>query len=351
MKKILWISSVALVAAIVAFGSATARKYRSSRHHDRNRGAFLGVSTESVTPRLADRWDLAVEYGAYIDRVYDDTPADEAGLRDDDIIVEFNGTKVRDSDDLSELLYDLQAGDEAKIIVQRDSDTVELTAKLGDSDDFLEDLDWPSNIGAWVTPRVPKAPRAPRAPNAPQAFWFNPHRAFIGISMMDLTRQLGDYFGVEKSRGVLITEIERDSPAEEAGLKAGDVIVRLDGDKVFDSEDIQDIVSELEAGDKVKVVVIRDKKETELEVTVDERDGHYRYNNSWGSIEIPDIPDIDVVIPDGNGLWYGGDNEYRSALQYFRNSREFKDEMRELKEELRELKGELREELHGMSVH
>ncbi len=337
MKRVVWISAAVLTAIVLVVGTATARKYKSSRHHDH--GAFLGVSTESVDSRLADRRDLPVEFGALIDRVYNDTPADDVGLQRGDIVVEFNGTKVRDSEDLSDLLDDLNSGDEAKLVVRRNQDTVGFTVTLGDQDDFLKDFHFPSNVGALV---------APRAPKVPQAFWFDPHRAYIGIGMMDLTRQLGDYFGVTKARGVLVTEVEKNSPAEAAGLKAGDIVIRLDGDRVFDSDDIQDIVSESKAGDKLKVGIMRDKKEMEVELTVDERDGDYNYDNRWGSFSIPDIPDVNVVIPNGNQFWYGDDDNVSS---FYHNSRGFRDEMGKLKDELKELQDELHQELRDLDVH
>ena len=341
MRKVWWVLVIALLGAALIVGTATARKYKS--RHDQDHGAFLGVSTESVTPRLADRKDLAVDYGALIERVYDDTPADEAGLEEGDVIVELNGTKIGDSDDLSDVLDDLEAGDEAKLVVRRGKDTLEKTVELGDQSDFFKNWQFPSNIGALVMPRPGRAPRAP------QAYWYNPDRTYIGIGMMDLTRQLGDYFGVSKSRGVLITEVEKDSPAEAAGLKAGDVIIRVDDDRIYDSQDIQDIVSEADAGDTLKVGIMRDKKEMQVEVTVDRRDDGYGYDNRWGSITIPriDIPDINVQVPNMSQFW--SDDDVVTSYGY--NSREFRDQMAKLKDELRGLKEELHKELREQNVH
>jgi hypothetical protein len=164
----------------------------------------------------------------------------------------------------------------------------------------------------------------------------------MGISMMDITRQLGDYFGVDNSRGVLITEVERDSPAERAGLKAGDIIVRLDGDRIADFDDVRDIISESDAGDKLPVVVIRDKKELELEVTVDERRGKYRKDNRWG---LQSLGDLDLYFSDDARGWNHSYDFDSDIYDLYFESEEFNEEMDELREELQELQYELDHEL------
>ena len=337
MKKTIWISSVVALALILAIGSAMARKYK--RHHF-SRGAILGVETQSVDKDLAEIFELSIDYGAIVNDVIRRSPAYKAGIEEDDVIIAIDGSKVRDSYDLSELLEEFDAGEEVMILVMRDGDQQEISVALGERSDFFGIV-------------APRAPRAPRAPKAPQAYWFSDNHAYMGVSMMDLTRQLGEYFGVDKARGALITEVERSSPAEEAGLQAGDVIVRLDDERVFDYEDVREIVSDSDPGDKLAVVVVRDKSEVSLEVTLDERDHGVNWRDSYGFISTPELEYIDQINAHEHHAAQREFSEHLKELRHFRglrhhDGRELDAAMQELHEEMQELQEELKEELHGL---
>jgi hypothetical protein len=128
------------------------------------------------------------------------------------------------------------------------------------------------------------------------SFDYDDERPYIGVSLLDLTSQLGDFFGIDKSRGALIAEVREDSPAKEAGLKAGDVIVSIDEDEVFDSEDVRDLISEKESGDKVEVTVVRDKKEGKFSVEVAEAEEESDVY-SHALLRQFRSPDIDYMLP------------------------------------------------------
>jgi membrane-associated protease RseP (regulator of RpoE activity) len=94
--------------------------------------------------------------------------------------------------------------------------------------------------------------------------------ARLGVQITDITEELRTYFGAPLDQGVLVAKIEKDSPAEKAGVEVGDVIVSIDGAPVGESMDVINILGGHEAGDKVPVVVVRDGKRTELTATVAE---------------------------------------------------------------------------------
>jgi membrane-associated protease RseP (regulator of RpoE activity) len=98
----------------------------------------------------------------------------------------------------------------------------------------------------------------------------------LGVSVNELNDQLAEYFGVKPGEGVLVTEVFDGTPAEKAGMKAGDVILRVDNQRVESTGDIHDAING-KSGRDVDVVVMRDHRETTLKVTLDSsKDGGMR---------------------------------------------------------------------------
>lgn len=95
----------------------------------------------------------------------------------------------------------------------------------------------------------------------------------IGVSMQSLTGDLGEYFGVPRGEGALITEVMKDTPAEKAGLKAGDVIVEVDNEKVSSPSDVSSIIRDKDRGDKVDLTIVRNKARQKVSLEVDEIGG------------------------------------------------------------------------------
>ncbi len=88
----------------------------------------------------------------------------------------------------------------------------------------------------------------------------------IGVSTVQLTKQLADYFGIADGKGVLVTSVSDDSPAARAGIRAGDVIISVDGEKVEGSGDVSRAINKKKDGD-VTLTVIRDKNQRSITVT------------------------------------------------------------------------------------
>ncbi len=95
-------------------------------------------------------------------------------------------------------------------------------------------------------------------------------RGWLGVSVQDVTPQLARQFGVSGAGGALVAEVMKDSPAQKAGLKAGDVITAIDGKNVEDSGHLRNIVSGAPVGSKVRLDIIRDKKKMEVGVVIGE---------------------------------------------------------------------------------
>ena len=275
MKKACYLTVAAMAILGFVVTPATAKSYKGSKK------AWLGVSTQTVNYDLAETFDLPVKYGVVVNEVVEDSPADEADLREDDVIVGLDGSKITNADELVEMIDEHHPGDEVILTVMREDDEVELTVTLEKRPGHDKSI--------WLS-------KGPKNYGYLYSLDYDEERSYLGVSLLDLTSQLGNYFGLDKGRGALITEVIEDSPAMEAGLKAGDVIVSIDDDEIFDSEDVRDLISEKESGDKVEVTVVRDKKERKFSVELTEAEeesdvySHTLLRQFYG-------PDFDFMLP------------------------------------------------------
>lgn len=312
--------AVAIVGLIFSLGAAGSSKY--------SKYAWLGVLTQSVDHDLTEAFDLAVEYGAIINEVLPDSPADGAGLEEDDIIIEFDGEKVFDSDDLIDLIDDSKPDDEVELVVMRDDNRIEVNVTLGKRPRSYFRARTSYHRFAPIPPKPPKPPKIGKS------FLWDTYcgGSYIGVTLTSLTDQLGEYFGVKKGKGVLITGVEEDSPASEAGLKAGDVIISVDDEEVHDFSDVKEIIKEKEEGEAVAVTVLRDRKEKSFDVEVAEReDEAFDYSYLFS------VPDFKVRIPKMKSLYFGDFDDWDDF-----DLEEFEEGMEELAEEMEDLKKELK---------
>jgi serine protease Do len=90
----------------------------------------------------------------------------------------------------------------------------------------------------------------------------------LGIQYLELGEQLAAYFKLSGKSGVLVSAVDADGPAAKAGMKAGDVILKLQGDAIGDGEDLREALSEAEGGSEVAITVQRDGRPVELKVTL-----------------------------------------------------------------------------------
>jgi serine protease Do len=291
--------------------SAMAKEYKVS-----SKRGWLGVYIQDVDRDIREAMDLKSKKGVLIRDVVDDSPAEEAGVEQEDVIIEFDGKSVRNTSQFTKLVRGTSPGEEVVLTLIRDGKEKTITVVLGKlpkSKDFF---------GFGPDDFLGEAKKL--KPRAYSLTYFSGSR--IGVGVQDLTEQLADYFGVEDGEAVLITEVDEDMPAHEAGLKAGDVVVEADGEDVDDTEDLREIISEKEEGEKVKIKVLRDRNPKTFEVGVEE--GDY-----WSSSGLDALDMLKLYTPKVN--------EAKILLK--EHQTDLEEEMEELKEELEELKEELQE--------
>lgn len=309
MKRIIILATIVLAVIALLVTTGLAKKESSAR-------GWLGVYTQSVNYDLAEAFDLDVQYGAVINEVVEDSPADDAGLREGDVIVSLNKEKITDSDDLNDVMAETQAGDQIEIVINRDGTEQNFTLTAGEA---------PKDEHTWFH-------YGSGDPNV----WVFPSRpvTYVGIQLMDLNEQLGEYFGITDGEGVLIVEVDEESPAAKAGLKAGDVIVEVDGKKVESASEITAQMEEHESGEQVNYSVVRDRRTSQFTVEVEERKGSsFGHGYMFG-------PDRAVInVPKLRGLFNSNfPNSFEAEF-----GEEFEQEMAQLAEELAKLKLELKD--------
>jgi membrane-associated protease RseP (regulator of RpoE activity) len=245
-------------------------------------GNFLGVRTEEVTRENAGRYGLSGEpRGVGVREVVKGSPAEKAGLRAGDVIIRFDGEAVTSVRKLTRLVEESAPEHVVRLTVSRGGAEQELSATLARREPFVsaggEGLFniSPDIVGDEAARNSEQWKRAEEqgrqkweemARKHPGLFGGSTRR--IGVTTDALGKQLADYFGV--THGLLVSSVEANSPAERAGLRAGDIVTEADGQKVEDSDDLTRALSAKEEGE-VTLTVVRDRKQRTVRVTPERR--------------------------------------------------------------------------------
>jgi serine protease Do len=228
-------------------------------------GSYLGVGAMDVTPERAKALNLKEERGVEISRVDADGPAAKAGLKEGDVVLEFNGQPVQSMNQLGRLVQETPVGRQVKLLIWRSGATQTITATIG------ERKNQPMVIGpesGWNF-NMPTMPNMPEMPNMEMPrFGTMPSRS-LGIfgEPLGTEEQLAEFFGVQD--GVLVRSVVKGSAAEKAGIKAGDVITKVDDEKVSTTAEITRALRKDRNKKTVTVIVMRNKKELPITVNVE----------------------------------------------------------------------------------
>jgi serine protease Do len=220
---------------------------------------WLGVTVGDVTAEKAKELKLPGDYGAIVQKVQEDSPAAKAGLEKGDVILQFAGEKVRSVAELERLVRETPPGRKVSIEVSRNGRAQALSAEITKR----SDENWSSQF---VMPDV-QIPNV-HIPN----FNFNMLMGGprLGITGEDLTSQLAAYFGVWQGKGVLVTEVEDATPAQKAGLKAGDVITKVGDQAIGSVEGLREALRKNSNNDRqVTLTIVRNQREQTLNVKLE----------------------------------------------------------------------------------
>ena len=227
-----------------------------------------------------------------------------------------------------------------KIIINRDGEIEELELPLGSLhsqkiqdklaqyDITLDDFDWQkfADFDCDVEPS-----------------------AWLGVQIQSLTDQLRQYFGIKHDGGVLVSEVIKDGPAEKAGLKAGDIIMKVDDTNISDTDELQKVIRGYDPKTQVTIQFIRDRKEKKQKITLGETEGfsgmsmfedHFKYRYPrfrGGKSYSPGDKHFEKYmfrIPDEEGE--------HQRFRFYHDNDDLEEAVEELKKELETLKAEMK---------
>ncbi|MGD0616170.1 MAG: PDZ domain-containing protein [Bryobacteraceae bacterium] len=234
-------------------------------------GSYLGINIAEVDAERAKALKLPSEEGVEVTRVEPDSPADKAGLKVGDVVLEYNGDRVEGMEQFGRMVHETPAGRKAAMKISRVGAVQTLTAVIGTRK--------AGPGGFMVVPHF-EMPEM-RMPDIAEGFpgW---RSGMLGIETESLNGQLADFFGVKQ--GVLIRSVLSGSPAEKAGIKAGDVLTRVDDQDVITPGQVSGAVQAARTKHTVSLKLVRNKHEMTVTATLD--DDH----SAW-----PAFPDTQFI--------------------------------------------------------
>lgn len=331
-RKVFTVAVLGALAILIVASPASAKEGESSvivvksGDHDEivtgeSRGTWLGVGIADVKEKSA----RGLKKGVLITEVYDDSPAEAAGIEDGDVIVAIDDKRVDGIDELVKAIQAREPGDDTSLTVDREGKELLIIATLGErpeeyvwleKDDFLGLAELGTALGNLYIPEINIG------------FSGFGGRGRLGVYVHDLSEGLAEYFEVSDGEGVLVDDIVEDSPAAAAGIKAGDVIVKIGDEDVADTEELVEAISEMDKDTPTPIVLIRKGERMTVEATVgaSEHEKALEHFKSAYKLKADDL-----------------EKKIHTMKLSDEDREELKEELEELKEELEELKEELRE--------
>jgi serine protease Do len=274
-----------LTAASCSFAQDPAPRPRTASNRSfvirQDGNSFLGIGVAEIDSERAKALSLKEVHGVEVKSVDHDSPAAKAGLKESDVVLEYNGQRIEGTEQFIRLVRETPVDRQVNLLVWRNGGTQTLTATIGhrkehfffrtgDGDDDVDlNVEIPPMPPMPAMPAMPPMPEMPLVPEFPRAFG-SARSGVLGIECESLGSQLAGFFGVKD--GVLVRSVAKDSAAEKAGIRAGDVIVKVNGEAVTSAHEITSLVRAARSKHTFPVVLVRDKKEATLSVTVESAD-------------------------------------------------------------------------------
>ena len=233
---------------------------------DTSTSSYLGVDVADVTGDRLSALKLKEEKGAEVTMVDQDAPAGKAGLKEHDVILSINGTAVESAAQLRRMIHEIPAGRIVALGLSRDGQPVTVKVQLGDRDKEFSAFGPKAKSFEVHIPEI----HVPEIDIPSITMVMATASVRSGLTVENITPQLGEFFGAKNGAGVLVRNVEKGSRAEKAGFRAGDLIVKVNDEPVHDTSDFTHAVHS-RGGNSVSVGIIRDKREQNLNLNLPER--------------------------------------------------------------------------------
>ena len=279
---------------------------------------YLGVNFRDVSDEQMAALAPTGVRGVEITQVDHDGPAGKAGIREHDVLLQVNGQGIEGADPLRRMLHDIPSGRVVTLVLLRDGQTQTVTTMLANRE-VLERQAWdqhfpvpdPTQGAATATPAAgARSDRQTESRGSGSMGFFGAGTpsgtalgsrpgdrgmisssllppSYTGAALESLGPQLASFFGVADGNGLLVRSIESNSPAATAGLRAGDVVVRVNQVAILAGNDWLRLMHESK-GRPVQVIILRDKKEQTLVLTPDAK--------RRSSVVLPPLPADPAVV-------------------------------------------------------
>jgi serine protease Do len=295
--------------------------------------SYLGVDSRDVTPERVAALKLKDSHGVEVTMVDRDAPAGKAGIKEHDVILSFNGQAVENVEQLRRLIRATPPGTTVNLNVSREGQQIAVSVKLASRNQVFS---------ANRSKRVIRTPPV----HIPSMSFVIPQFSVVqfwgrnGMTVEDLTPQLGEFFGVRNGAGVLVRSVQKGSPAEAAGVKAGDVVVKVNNGPISGGADWRHVMRN-QRGGIVTLGIVRDRREHSISMKLPEP------TNEASQIVLPDFgPDLDKLHEELEHL--GPEIQRSVAEAQAEAAREVERAMRDMQREMEHAQREPRERQREM---
>jgi serine protease Do len=230
-------------------------------------GGWLGVGVSEVSPEKVKSLKLPEERGALLGKIVPESPAAKAGLKENDVVLELNGQRIEGTEQFRRMIHEIPAGRTANLTVWRDGRSQNLKVTVGkhEAGNMKVFADGPKSF-AFKMPTLPEMPDLSGLDHLRSFAMASPGRPLLGIDAENLKGDFGNYFGAPDGEGVLVRGVFSNSAAAKAGLKVGDVITSLNGDRIRNASELREKLLTHHEEKSIQLGVLRNKSELKLSV-------------------------------------------------------------------------------------
>ena len=221
------ITAIITIALLLIFASLTAAPK-----------AYIGVYLSDMDESKYENLGMKNNYGIMVNGVVDDSPAEDAGMKADDVILEFASEKIYTKDQLTKMLKGFDPGKNVKIKIWRNGKTQKIKLKLGDAPDPFK----------------------------------RKTKAYLGVYLENINKDDYDKLGLNTNFGIEIAEVVDGGAAAKAGLKAEDILLSLNDDKIYTTDQLSKMLLNFNPEDKVNLEIFRDGNSQNFEVVLGEKE-------------------------------------------------------------------------------
>jgi serine protease Do len=230
-------------------------------------GGWLGVGVSEVSADKVKALKVPEERGALLGKIVADSPAAKAGLKENDVVLEINGQRIEGTEQFRRMIREIPAGRTANLTVWRDgrSQNIKVTVGKQEAGNMKMFVDGPKSF-AFKMPGMPVMPDLSGLEHLRTFSMVSPGRPLLGIDAENLEGDFGNYFGAPDGEGVLVRGVFANSAAAKAGLKVGDVITSLNGERIRSASELREKLLTGREGKSIKLGVLRNKSQLNLSV-------------------------------------------------------------------------------------